>query len=333
MRSIVDPPTSARKKKRGSNLRVDNSGATTELLTSALPPDLEEDVITPSSRQFKRSSTFKDEEDGPFGDSYDFESNRYQETYIDDGEEDALKPGTSSSYWRLCRLGFCCVLLAGVTLFLLYFFKVLETDAFEDNLVKQWIDSDPWANVSPNKNYVWPTSSNSSANGRIVDLIIWNAMGEPWQVALNTAVANWQDSNQTISTTNVLDLTMRSVKPDPECEPVPGVIKICSANYGPTGWRGRNQLELNTEWGDDRIIASAVKINEFYFEEESDDTDYYVRLYTVCHELGHAIGLPHWDENSFNTNNGNCMDYTETNFRENSRPDVTNFLFLEGLYA
>jgi hypothetical protein len=47
-------------------------------------------------------------------------------------------------------------------------------------------------------------------------------------------------------------------------------------------------------------------MNEFYLLTESDDQ----KLYTMCHEMGHGFGLPHWDEDFFNKDMGTCMDYT-----------------------
>jgi hypothetical protein len=76
------------------------------------------------------------------------------------------------------------------------------------------------------------------------------------------------------------------------------------------------------------IFASTAKLNEFYLDFESDAQ----KLYTCCHELGHGFGLPHWDENFFNKDLGNCMDYTQ-NPHKNSKPDASNFLYLAQLYG
>lgn len=76
------------------------------------------------------------------------------------------------------------------------------------------------------------------------------------------------------------------------------------------------------------IISSTARLNEYYLARESDAQ----RLYTVCHELGHGFGLPHWDEDFFNKDLGNCMDYT-SNPSRNSKPDESNFLYLAQLYG
>ena len=47
---------------------------------------------------------------------------------------------------------------------------------------------------------------------------------------------------------------------------------------------------------------------------------------------GHGFGLPHWDENFFNRNMGNCMDYTSKP-KSNAQPDESNFNFLKELYG
>jgi hypothetical protein len=77
-----------------------------------------------------------------------------------------------------------------------------------------------------------------------------------------------------------------------------------------------------------RIVASTAKLNEYYLNYEDDAQ----KLYTACHELGHGFGLPHWDENFFNKDLGNCMDYTQ-NPEQSYKPDESNFLYLAQLYG
>jgi hypothetical protein len=45
----------------------------------------------------------------------------------------------------------------------------------------------------------------------------------------------------------------------------------------------------------------------------------------------HGFGLPHTDENPYNTNLGNCLDYTD-NPDENLYPGEVNFNKLAGMY-
>ena len=97
-------------------------------------------------------------------------------------------------------------------------------------------------------------------------------------------------------------------------------------NYGDTQWRGLNEVLLSPRQG--TIVSSTARLNEFYLNFESDAQ----KLYTSCHELGHGFGLPHWDENFFNKDLGNCMDYTQ-NPHKSSKPDESNFLYLAQLYG
>ena len=52
----------------------------------------------------------------------------------------------------------------------------------------------------------------------------------------------------------------------------------------------------------------------------------------ISFALGHGLGLGHFDENFYNKDLGNCMDYTERP-ENNMHPDESNFLVLEELYG
>jgi hypothetical protein len=49
-------------------------------------------------------------------------------------------------------------------------------------------------------------------------------------------------------------------------------------------------------------------------------------------QLGHAFGLAHTDENFYNSNLGNCLDYTNRP-ETNQKPDESNFKSLQQLYG
>jgi hypothetical protein len=71
-----------------------------------------------------------------------------------------------------------------------------------------------------------------------------------------------------------------------------------------------------------------AKLNEFYLASSDENQ----RQYTMCHEIGHGFGLPHTDENFYNADLGNCMDYT-SNPEVNKQPAQVNYLFLFDLYG
>lgn len=55
-------------------------------------------------------------------------------------------------------------------------------------------------------------------------------------------------------------------------------------------------------------------------------------LFFCLFRLGHGFGLPHWDEDFYNKNLGNCMDYTNDP-SVNMQPSESNFIFLADLYG
>lgn len=58
----------------------------------------------------------------------------------------------------------------------------------------------------------------------------------------------------------------------------------------------------------------------------------YAPLTLVCsHEVGHGFGLPHTDEDPYNQNQGNCLDYTKEP-AENMYPGGVNLSKLKNMY-
>ena len=119
-------------------------------------------------------------------------------------------------------------------------------------------------------------------------------------------------------------LNLRTVTYNPDCGAVPWAIKVCNDDFGETGWKGLNQVFLQGEY----IVASLAKMNDYYLRV-MDEED---RLYTMCHELGHGLGLSHSDENFENKDLGDCMDYTHKH-ENNMHPGSSNFKALKQLYG
>jgi hypothetical protein len=78
----------------------------------------------------------------------------------------------------------------------------------------------------------------------------------------------------------------------------------------------------------DVIIASSAKMNDYYLSGNNRAQ----KQYTMCHEIGHGFGLPHTDENFYNADSGECMDYTSKP-QNNDQPGTVNFEFLAALYG
>lgn len=69
-------------------------------------------------------------------------------------------------------------------------------------------------------------------------------------------------------------------------------------------------------------------MNENYLRNARDTE----RQYVMCHELGHAWGLPHRDEIVGNRDLGTCLDYTITP-QNNMKPDEIDFSNLQEMYG
>lgn len=226
---------------------------------------------------------------------------------------------TNSKRWtcgRLCfLLGFPVVVL-GVVVVVLYVtlgglpFLPKGSIPVLDDLV------DPFEGVDPNEAPKWDHASNGNLR-----LVVLNALDPKWDSQFARAVQEWDNGSP-----DVLTLTTRRVRVDPDCDAVAGRLKVCNGDYGETDWYGINALLLTN--GGRTIRASTARLNDGLLDRSSAER----KQYTMCHEIGHGFGLPHTDENFFNGNLGNCMDYTN-NPRSNQSPDASNFNFLQQMYG
>lgn len=175
---------------------------------------------------------------------------------------------------------------------------------------------DPWQMLNSSQVAKW----NNGGHGLKLQQV--NALDSRWEPYFYQAVSDWDNGNP-----DCLDLSTSKTTPDSQCEPIDGKSKVCNGDYGNTQWRGINQALVQNGY----IVASTSKMNDYYVTKGSSNLANEMQ-YTMCHEMGHSFGLPHWDENFFNKDLGTCMDYT-IHPGVNKQPNKSNFIFLKNLYG
>jgi len=169
--------------------------------------------------------------------------------------------------------------------------------------------------LGDNTTYLWRSDYIQPSNGGL-QLKLLNALDDTWQSEFEQAVSDWKESD-------ALTLTTEQVEVDHTCTRIDGFMVVCNANFGATGWVGINENSIVR----DVIVSSVAKMNEYYLRNANYDH----RRFTMCHEIGHGFGLPHTDENPYNSNLGNCLDYTDDP-ESNLLPGDVNMEKLRGMY-
>ncbi|KAL7501682.1 hypothetical protein ACHAWT_009551 [Skeletonema menzelii] len=153
-------------------------------------------------------------------------------------------------------------------------------------------------------------------------LTLVNSLADSWQKEFEAAVADWSESDALTLEVEVLPVD-EAWPNEKKCARQSGKQVVCDGNFGETGWVGINENEVQNG----RIISSVAKMNLFYLR----NANFFHRRFTMCHELGHGFGLAHTDENPYNKNLGNCLDYTDDP-EENLLPGEVNFVKLREVY-
>jgi len=131
-----------------------------------------------------------------------------------------------------------------------------------------------YTGVPPGKMIGW-----KSKNGQGLKLHIANALTDDWHYYFNKAIADWENGSP-----DVITLETSIAKVDPECKPESGIMKVCNADYGNTGWKGINEMLISGDY----VVASVAKMNEYYVGETVKNASK-ERQYTMCHEVSFRI--------------------------------------------
>jgi len=139
-----------------------------------------------------------------------------------------------------------------------------------------------------------------------------NVAGD-WNAYLRAALSDW-NQNETVTLIAVDGST------NPQyCQPVAGRVEVCDWWYGTqTGWLGLTRIYFNASG--DHIDAATVQLNNSYlYAPNSPYNSDAARRHTLCHELGHTLGLGHPETTSCMNNSQHAVFTYVTPINEDFR--------------
>lgn len=150
-------------------------------------------------------------------------------------------------------------------------------------------------------------------------LQVGSNVSSDWERYLNRYAKKWSKSR--VVNYRVVDGNTKPKK----CRPSNGMVEVCSAKYGTTGWIGITQLRFISG---EHIVWATVKMNETYFRQKNGlYNTRNARLHTMCHELGHALGLAHPADES-----RSCVNDSLELLESTLAPSTQDFNNLDKMY-
>lgn len=164
-----------------------------------------------------------------------------------------------------------------------------------------------------------------------LELKVGNNLSAAWQPFLSAAISQWNADP-------VIDFVSMpgNGSSGTACNATYGTIQVCNASYGFNGWLGYAYVWTSAS----RIVQATIKLNDSYFAAARYNKDSW-RAMTMCHELGHTLGLNHADNTRTNANIGSCLDLTNdpsgyalaNGPLANMQPGANDFQWLQTIYA
>ena len=166
-----------------------------------------------------------------------------------------------------------------------------------------------------------------AGNGSNLTLKVNKAITSQWNASVDTAIADWNASNELTLTSATSSANRR------KCNPIAGQILVCNDSYGQRGWLGIASIWLSNG----HISQGTTKLNDSYFNQAQYNTPAW-RALVACQEIGHDFGLDHQDEGFGPPNLGTCMDYTNdpdgggAYGPSNEHPNAHDYAMLNTIY-
>ena len=147
-------------------------------------------------------------------------------------------------------------------------------------------------------------------------LRIGDSVSGRWDSHLEQAATDWRRSGVVRMRVVASGTNNRNA-----CPARNGMVEVCSARYGRNNWLGLSRIWVD---GNNHIVRASILMNDTYFSDPYYNKPKALR-HTMCHELGHVIGLDH--------NGGrSCLNDSDTAVFRDVRPSDADFNRLRRLY-
>ncbi|HEU0113158.1 MAG TPA: hypothetical protein VFQ80_00690, partial [Thermomicrobiales bacterium] len=141
-------------------------------------------------------------------------------------------------------------------------------------------------------------------------------LSNSWERYFTKALGRWNDSDV------VQGKSVRGSTNGADCKAKNGTVQVCNGDYGTnTGWLGLTTLNFNG----DHITSATVKLNDSFFKQSQYDSKD-PKQHTMCHEMGHAIGLDHVTYKS-------CMNPSDNAIFQDTKPGHRDYKTLDQIYS